>query len=208
MTDAPAFMAGAVAKAPKPEPTANDLAALRAKAAKVRDDLLELSDLEAKVEAVKNRITQAKTKELPDTMEELGITRLDLPADGNLPAYSMQSKPYYRASIAAAWPIEQKAKAYGYLASKGAADLLATEVVITFGRGDKDKAKELLTLLRTYRSETMPEGFKPEVSQGIPHTTLTAWLKEQVETYKTMPDLAIIGGSVGRIVDLKPIKEK
>lgn len=197
----PDFIADAVAKAPKPQPTANDLAALRAKAAKVRDDLLTLSDLEASVDALKARINAAKTKELPDAMEELGISRLDLPPEGNLPGYSMQSKPFYRASIAASWPIEQKAKAYGYLDSKGAGDLLGTFVTIAFSKGQKDDARKALAILRD-------AGFTPEVAQSIPHTTLTAWLKEQVETHKTLPDLTIIGGQVGRVVDLKPIKEK
>lgn len=196
----PDFLAKKVKDSPKPPPSEDSLKRLREKAAKVRDDMLEATDLEEKLKAVNDRITKAKAEELPALMDELGVQRLDLAPEGNFPGYTATARPFYRANIAASWPPEKKAKAYTALTAAGSGDLLKTTVEIVFARGQKDDAKRALALLRE-------NGFTPEVEQAVPHTTLTAWLKEQVEA--SIPvDLETFGAQIGRVVDLKPLKEK
>lgn len=200
MTQAPAFLAKKLKDSPKPQPSEDALKRLSAKVAQTRDDMLEAQNLTEQLQVVNDRITKAKAEELPAMMDEIGVQRLDLAPDGNLPGYVAQARPFYRANIAAAWPPERKAKAYKALDAAGSGDLLKTTVEIVFARGQKDDAKRALQLLRD-------NGFQPEVEQAVPHTTLTAWLKEQVEANRPV-DLETFGAQIGRVVDLKPLKEK
>ncbi len=201
MSEAPEFMKEAVKAQPRPAPTEDALKALRAKLAATRDDIMELQDVEAKAKDIKARITKAKTQELPDTMEELGLTSLGLEAEGNLPAFQVVSKPFYNANIAADWPVEKRLGAFNYLEDENAGDLIKTEVTVAFNRDQRDEAKALIQRLRD-------EGLDVQVKQGVHPQTLTAWLREMVETHKRVPTLDIIGGFIGRVVDLKPVKVK
>lgn len=201
MTNAPDFMADAVKAQPSPTASEDALKALRKKLAATRDDILELQDLEEKAKTVKARITKAKTVELPDTMEELRINSIGLEAEGNLPAFEVTSKPFYNANIAADWPPEKKLAAFNYLEDNGSVDLIRTEVSIAFTKEQRTQAKALVERLRK-------EGFEVQVKQGVHPQTLTAWLKEQIEVRKFTPKLDIIGGFVGRVVDIKPVKQK
>ncbi len=196
----PDFLAKKIKDSPRPPPTEDALKRLQAKVAQTRDDMLKARDLEEQLEAVNARITKSKSEELPAMMDEIGVQRLDLAPDGNLPGYTATARPFYRANIAASWPLERKVKAYTALDKAGSGDLLKTTVNIVFGRGDRDKAKAALDLLRK-------AGFTPEVEQAVPHTTLTAWLKAEIEASRPV-DLETFGAQVGRVVDLKPLKEK
>jgi hypothetical protein len=51
-------------------------------------------------------------------------------------------------------------------------------------------------------------GFEFENKRAMPWNTLTSFVKEQVEVKQKTPNLEVIGATVGKIVKLKPRKEK
>jgi hypothetical protein len=137
-------------------------------------------------------------KTLPDTFAELKIPGIELEADGDLPAIEARAKPYYRANIAADWPEERRRAAFEYLDNNDSGDLIKTEVILQFPREKREEALRVAEGLRK-------RGYEPFTKESVMWNTLTAWLKEQVEN-GTIPDLDKIGGTVGRIVTLKPLK--
>jgi hypothetical protein len=193
----PVFLAQAIKDAPATPPQ-GALEALRHKAAEVRADKQEAADLQERLDAVNKRIVEAESKTLPDMMDQLGLSRLDLEPDGNAPGMTFQCGPFYRASIAASWDPEKRQKAFVYLDGEGAGDLVKVTVTLAFGRSDREQADRVIGDLRK-------AGFSPEVKLDVPHATLTAWVKEQVEKFSKMPKLDLIGGTVGRVVRIKPL---
>ena len=168
--------------------------------ARLRDAEREKADAEERLREIDQRIQEIKFKTLPDMMQEAGIDRLGLPAQGNLPACDAKLIPYYHANIAAGWEPEKKKAAFDWLEDNGHGDLLKVQVAVTFGRKEIDAAREL-------EGKLAAMGLQPELSMSVPWSTLTAWLKEQVEKYHNQPPLDTIGGTVGSVVKLTPRKE-
>ena len=176
-------------------PKEGQLQAIRDAGAQLRDAEREKADIEERLRETNQKIQELQFKKLPDLMHEAGIDRLGLPAHGNLPACDAKLQPFYRANIAADWPPEKRQEAFNWLEDHGHGDLLKVSVTVQFGRGDLDKAREL-------EGKLAAMGMQPSIGMSVPWTTLTAWLKEQVEKYHSTPPLETIGGTVGSIVKL------
>ena len=139
---------------------------------------------------------------LPDQMLEASTTRLTIVVD---PATGAQAElvagPYYFANIAANWTEADRRQAFDYLERTGNGDLIKTQIVISYAREERADA---LAFLQTLQKQ----GLTPSFVEQVHHQTLSAWLREQYELhYATLthplPDLAKIGGTVGRRVQLK-----
>lgn len=185
---------------PAATPDDDKLVAIRAKAAEARDLQLHIKDLEDSIEALAGQLKELETKTLPDMMEELGIDKLGLNAEGNFPPYDIKLQPFYSASISAKWPQEQRQAAYTYLESIGEGDLIKANVTAPFPRDQHEKARALADRL-------MAEGLPVQFDESVHAQTLTAWLKRKIEDDHFMPDLTLIGGTVGKIVRLKERKQ-
>ena len=198
---------------PPSQPSAAAVAAMKNRAApsedkleKVRTFLREARDIDRQIMdledalKVKNaRKLELIQKELPDLYDEAGIDNLGLPAEGNLPAYDCKLGPYYKASISADWPEEDRAKAFAYLEKQGASDLIKSTYVVLLPRGKRAIAIKVEAALKKL-------GVEFSEKLDVPWNTLTAWLKEQVEKHKTTPELDLLGATVGRVVKLKERK--
>lgn len=197
MTTTPDDLTALAAEDATPTPS-DALAAIRAKIARVRELEALAADLKERLETTQADLVTLKHKTLPDKMVEAGITSLGIEAAGNLPAVEARLSNYYHANIAADWDPARRAEGFAYLDSVGARDIVGTTVTISFGRSkeERDLADRVLLGLRklnvVYRTE-----------HGVPWATLTAWLREQVEHKKRVPDLVKIGGTVGQVVKLK-----
>jgi len=203
MTDvAPSFLADAVKATP--QTTSEDrLKALRAEVARIRDLQADKGDLEDKLKEVNIAINKAQFTTLPDLFDELGISVIELAPEGNHPGVKAEAKPYYRANIAADWPEEKRAAAFKVLADEGSEDLIKTEVIVQFPRGKLKEAKE-------FAATAEAVGAVAIVKESVHAQTLQAWLKEQIEKLKKVPNkttLEALGAAVGRVVNLKPLKE-
>lgn len=192
----PDHIRAAAGKSPEKE---DQLSKARSLAAAARDLERQIADLE---ERQKEKATQLNTivkETLPDLMDQAGITKLELRAEGNEPAYEFKLGPFYSAGIAAKWPEEKRREAYEYLASVGAADLIKTFITLTFSKEERAKAIKVANALRN-------DGIEVDVEETVHASTLKSWLRETVEEGGDMPQLDKIGGFVGRQVTMKRLK--
>ena len=201
MSKAPSAALARKIKTDKPVVPEDKLEAVRDQLRKSRDTELEIADLTEKLEAL-NKVQNLRIhEELPALFQEIGIDKLGIGAEGNLPAYDASLSPYYKASISAEWPQERQDAAFDWLEKEGHGDLIKNMFVVQLGRGDEKKAKKLRGLLEK-------AGYEFENKRAVPWNTLTAFVKEQVEVKQKTPNLELIGATVGKIVKLKPRKEK
>lgn len=200
MSSAPSFIAEA-AKADAPKVSEDTLEKVRVVLRETRDRELEIRGLEERLRTLKTSQNTAEHVTLPTMFQEANIDKLGLPAEGNLPAYDTELKPYYHANISSDWPPEQREEAFSWLTRHSHGDLIKSVVVITFPREEVKKAKALV-------QKQQKLGRSAQIEMTVPWNTLTAWLKEQVEKFMSTPPLDKLGATVGRVVKLKPRKEK
>ena len=174
------------------------LQALRDQAEIYRNLVAEKTDLAERLTDTNKALNELEFKTLPDMMDELGIPRIDIEAEGNHPAIKIEAKPYYRANIAASWPEDKRQEAFGWLTDHGSGDLIKTSVTTAFPREDRDKAIEFARDLES-------KGLLPVVKEAVASQTLTAWLKEQVEKHSSTPPLDVFGATVGRRAIIKEL---
>lgn len=195
----PAFLVQAAAKEERQiDPQAMEQ--IRAGMAKVRVLELQKRQAEDDLAAAKRELNRMLQVVLPDNFDAAGITAFELGAIDNQPGIRAELKPYYSANIAGSWNEEKRSAAFNYLESLEAGDLIKTQLSVSLPQGCWDQAQLLASLIEA-------QGFQPEVKQSVPHTSLTAWLKEQVERHNFTPDLAKIGGAVGRVVKISVEKD-
>ena len=70
--------------------------------------------------------------------------------------------------------------AYNWLRENGLADIIKNEVAVQFGKGEDNKAEQLLTLAEQ-------EGYEPTQKQKVEPMTLKALYRERVEAGLDMP---------------------
>jgi len=163
------------------------------KARMMNADIKKLEELLSKAKAEYNTMV---CETLPDFMDTIGITKLTFTDPSSNQQVEVQTKPYYHASIEAAWDEDRRQKAFNYLEQIGEGDLIKTTLTIPFPRDQHEAAKALAI-------ELAKRGIASEVKDNVHHMTLTAWLKNQVEERQFVPDLTTIGGVVGRKITIK-----
>jgi hypothetical protein len=174
---------------------------LRQTAVELRDLDITIKDLEERLGLAKRQMRELQFETLPNMMDNIGMDRIGLPAKDNMPAYDLILEPYIHANISANWPPEKRAAAFAALEASGNGDLIKTQLRINLARGEHELAAAIVDFLR------LQYQINPEVTETVHHQTLTAWLREQFENGKPVPDLETIGARVGRIAELKPRKD-
>jgi len=125
-----------------------------------------LRDLKAQADDVGSRI-------IPELLAEQRLTSLKL-ADGS----AVSVKKEYRCTLPK--DEDRRAAAYKWLRDNKLEDIIKNNVFVTFGRGEDNKAKQLLNL-------AAENGFEPQQKSDVPWNTLTALFKERVESGLDMP---------------------
>ena len=74
----------------------------------------------------------------------------------------------------------RREEAYKWLRENGLGDIIKNNVSVTFGRGEDDKAQQLLDLAAS-------NGFEPNQKSDVAWNTLTALFQERVESGLDMP---------------------
>ena len=140
--------------------------------------VIELKDLEDEIanaeESIKKLKEQAKVishVEIPHMMETMNIKKLKL-KDGE----TVEVGKFYSASI----PEANKEAAFEWLRNNGLGDIIKNDVIVTFGRGEDNKASNYANLARG-------QGFEPIQKVGVNPQTLKATLRERVESGLNMP---------------------
>ncbi len=125
-----------------------------------------LKDLKAKADDIGSRV-------IPELLAEQGLTSLKL-ADGS----SVSVKKEYRCTL----PKDEskRAQCYDWLRDQNLGDIIKNNVFVTFGKGEDDKAKQLLDLAAA-------NGFEPQQKSDVAWATLTALFRERIESGLDMP---------------------
>lgn len=180
---------------------------LRKKAAEARDLQLEIESLEEQLSLKRKDLTKIlgggkERGELVELLENSGVPSITLDARGNSPGFVAKLSTFYAASI----PKDEAEakKAFALLTGKyDAGDLIKTQIVAAFGKGESGRADKLETAMQK-------QGVEYEKRTSVHSGTLTAFVRERFETGEPLPpkDLATLGAFVGKVVKLNQVKEK
>jgi hypothetical protein len=184
-----------------PSASPDKLAELRSLVVRARDLTLERKQIDESSKVCGRELRDLFFTKMPTFMDEIGVAALAIEGEGNYPGVEAKVSAFYKANIAADWPDEKREAAFKWLDKHGHGDLIKTQVVVLLPRGEHAQAKKVEAALKKI-------GVDYSISQAVPHTTLSAWLKEQVEKFGTIPPLETIGGTIGRVVRLVTKKEK
>jgi hypothetical protein len=140
----------------------------------------KLLDLEKQIETAEEHTKNLKTmydkissEVIPNVLAEQGLKSLKL-ADGTV----LEVNKKYSCTVPKD-PAKKEA-AYKWLREQGLGDLIKNEVAVTFGRGEDNKAEELLGLAAS-------KGFEPQQKSKVEPMTLKALYRERVEAGLDMP---------------------
>ena len=110
---------------------------------------------------------------IPELLAEQGLSEIKL-ADGS----KVSVKKEFRATV----PKDdtKRENALQWLRTNGLGDIIKNNVSVTFGKGEDDKAKQLLDL-------AAENGYEPQQKSDVSWNTLTALYRERVEAGLDMP---------------------
>lgn len=131
----------------------------------------EINLLEERVKDKKKDLDVISGEVIPTMMSEMGLSQLRL-MDGSM----IDVKPFYNASITQA----NKEAAFNWLRQNGLGDIIKNEVVVSFGRGEDNKAAEYAELAKG-------QGLQPAQKLKVEPMTLKALVRERIEAGKEMP---------------------
>ena len=133
----------------------------------------DIDRAEEHVDNLKKMADDISSRVIPELLAEQGLSSLKL-ADGS----SVTVKREYRCTL----PKEEARReaAYNWLRENGLGDIIKNNVSVTFGRGEDNKAQQLLDL-------AVSNGFEPNQKSDVAWNTLTALFQERVESGLDMP---------------------
>ena len=104
----------------------------------------DIDRAEEHVDNLKKMADDISSRVIPELLAEQGLTSLKL-ADGS----SVTVKREYRCTLPK--EDERRQSAYNWLRENGLGDIIKNNVIVTFGRGEDDKAQRLLDLAASKR---------------------------------------------------------
>ena len=127
--------------------------------------------LEDQVKAHKEKADKISSEVIPNLLAEQGLSSLKL-ADGS----GVEVRKTYSCTVKK----DSVESAYTWLRENGLGDLIKNEVAVQFGKGEDNKAVELLDL-------AAQEGYEPTQKQKVEPMTLKALFRERIEAGLDMP---------------------
>ena len=133
----------------------------------------EIASLEEQLKTKKAEADDISSRVIPELLAEQGLSEIKL-ADGSKVAV----KKEFRCTL----PKDdlKRQAAYEWLRQQGLGDIIKNNVFVTFGKGEDDKAKQLLDLAAS-------NGFEPQQKSDVAWNTLTALYQERVKAGLDMP---------------------
>ena len=139
---------------------------------------LELQALEDDITSKEEELKKQKEKAdkiaseiIPNMLAEQGLSSLKL-ADGS----GVEVRKTYSCTVKK----DNLASAYQWLRDNGLGDIIKNEVFVTFGKGEDNKAQDLLDLAEQ-------SGYEPQQKQKVEPMTLKALFRERIEAGLDMP---------------------
>ena len=138
----------------------------------------ELSELELVIESLEKQVKEQKEKAdkissevIPNLLAEQGLSSLKL-SDGS----GVEVRKSYSCTVKK----DSVESAYTWLRENGLGDLIKNEIAVQFGKGEDNKAEQLLSL-------AVQEGYEPSQKQKVEPMTLKALYRERIEAGLDMP---------------------
>lgn len=131
-----------------------------------------VEELTNELATAKRDLARIETEDLPELMAEIGLTSVSL-EDGSV----VEVKQDVTCGISE----DRRDAAHAWLIENGFGGLIKTEVVVAFGRGEKDAADE-------FSAEVIQlTGQHPTVKETVHAATLKSFVKEQLEAGVAIP---------------------
>ena len=131
----------------------------------------QISNMESDIKKIKEQADKISSEVIPNLLAEQGLSSLKL-ADGS----SIDIRKSYNCTIKK----DQMELADNWLRENGLGDIIKNEVAVQFGKGEDNKAEQLLTLAEQ-------EGYEPTQKQKVEPMTLKALFRERIEAGLDMP---------------------
>ena len=131
----------------------------------------EIAELEEQIKKKREKADKISSEIIPNMLAEQGISSLKL-ADGS----SVDVRKSYNCTIKK----DEMESAYNWLRENQLGDIIKNEVSVQFGRGEDNKAEQLLNLAAR-------EGYEPSQRSKVEPMTLKALYRERVEAGLDMP---------------------
>jgi len=131
----------------------------------------EIEDMEENLKKKKKDLDVISGEVIPTMMSEMGLSQLKL-MDGS----QIDVKPFYNATITVA----NRESAFNWLRQNGLGDIIKNEVVVSFGRGEDNKAAEYAELAKG-------QGLQPAQKLKVEPMTLKALVRQRIEAGQEMP---------------------
>ena len=146
----------------------------------VADECVKLKKIEDEIAAIEEQLKKKKaegddisSRVIPELLAEQGLSEIKL-ADGS----AVTVKKEFRCTL----PKDEtkREQAYKWLRDQGLEDIIKNNIFVTFGKGEDNKAKQLLDL-------AAENGFEPQQKSDVSWNTLTALFRERIESGLDMP---------------------
>ena len=133
----------------------------------------EIAQIEEQLKNKKAEADDIGSRVIPELLAEQGLSEIKL-ADGS----KVSVKKEFRATV----PKDnlKRESALQWLRDQGLGDIIKNNVFVTFGKGEDNKAQQLLDL-------AAENGFEPEQKSDVAWATLTALFRERIESGLDMP---------------------
>ena len=131
----------------------------------------EIEELEQQIKSKKEKADKISSEIIPNLLAEQGLASLKL-ADGS----SVEVRKAYNCTILK----DNMESAYKWLRENGLGDIIKNEVSVQFGKGEDNKAQQLLDL-------AVSNGYEPQQKTKVEPMTLKALYRERVEAGLDMP---------------------
>ena len=145
----------------------------------------QIEDAENHLKALKQDKHRMSVEQIPALMDEMGVERLDV--DG----VTVERKMIVSASI----PVDRKDEAFAWLRDNGCDDIIKNDVTCSFGKGQDNSAKSVISILEE-------AGFEPMTKTHVHPSTLKAFVKERVMDGKPI-DLDMFGAFISNAAQIR-----
>jgi len=131
----------------------------------------EINSQEVKIKELKDQQKELSNISIPKIMEGMNLSTLKM-KDGS----ELSIKDEYSATIKA----DKKSEAHKWLRDSGLGDIIKNNIIVTFGRGEENKAMTYVTLAKG-------QGYEPIQEEKVHPATLKVILEEFSNKGNTIP---------------------
>jgi len=135
------------------------------------DEKAEVKRLDDEMKAAKKALLKTERSDLPDLMQELGLTQIKLE---NGMVVDVQE------DCTASLTNETRGPALDWMIANEYGGLIKTEVTVAYGRGERDGAVELVKKLDA-------QDIRANLSETVHHSTLKSFVKERLAEGDAIP---------------------